>query len=168
MGGSKEADWDAIAEKRAPAGPTISGKDFEKVSPFKALLDKKKDLKLTDAQVAALTTANTSLLDANAARFDLLDSLKKEAKPKTSGEPSAEEQARLVIAREALQGVVRDIRTSYDEAAKNLEALDDAQKSTATSLLAKNTEQMQNMLREKMGGAGGGGGRGRGRPSLHS
>jgi len=164
MGGSKEADWDAIAEKRAPAGPTISGKDFEKVSPFKALLDKKKDLKLTDAQIATLTTANTSLLSANAARFDLLDSLKKEAKPKTSGEPSAEEQARLVIAREALQGVVRDIRTSYDEAAKNLEGLDDTQKETAASLLTKNAEQMQSMLREKMGGAAGGGGRGRGRP----
>jgi hypothetical protein len=167
MGGSKEADWNAIAEKSAPAGPTISAKDFEKVSPFKALLDKKKDLKLTDAQLAAFNTANTTLLAANADRFKLLDSLKKEAKPKTSGDPSAEDEARLVIAREGLQGVVRDIRASYDEAAKNVEGLDDAQKATATSVLAKNTEQMQEMLRDKMGGRGGApGGGGRGRPPV--
>ncbi len=162
MGGAKEADWNAIAEKKAPAGPTISGKDFEKVSPFKYLLDKKKDLKLTDEQIASFTAANTALLASNEARFDLLDSLKKEAKPKTSGDPSVEEEARLVIAREALQGVVRDIRASYADAAKNLEGLDDSQKGTANTLLAKNSEQMQSMLREKMGGGGGG----RGRPPV--
>lgn len=164
MGGSKEADWNAIAEKSAPAGPTITAKDFEKVSPFKALLDKKKDLKLTDAQMTTLATANTGLLAANADRFKALDSLKKEAKPKTSGDPSAEDEARLVIAREALQGVVRDIRASFDEAAKNLEGLDDAQKTAAVAVLTKNTEHMQEMLRDKMGGRGGaapGGGRGR-------
>lgn len=167
MGGSKEADWNAIAEKSAPAGPTISGKDFEKVSPFKALLDKKKDLKLTDAQVTTLTTANTGLLAANADRFKALDSLKKEAKPKTSGDPSAEDEARLVIAREALQGMVRDIRTSYEEAAKNIEGLDDGQKASASAVLAKNAEHMQEMLRDKMGGRGGApGGGGRGRPPV--
>ncbi len=167
MGGSKEADWNAIAEKSAPAGPTITAKDFEKVAPFKALLDKKKDLKLTEAQMATLTTANSGLMAANADRFKALDSLKKEAKPKTSGDPSAEDEAHLVIAREALQGVVRDIRASYEEAAKNLEGLDDAQKATATSVLAKNTEQMQEMLRDKMGGRGGApGGGGRGRPPV--
>lgn len=167
MGGSKEADWNAIAEKSAPAGPTITAKDFEKVSPFKALLDKKKDLKLTEAQLTTLTTANASLLAANADRFKALDSLKKEAKPKTSGDPSAEDETRLVIAREALQGVVRDIRASFDEAAKNLEGLDEGQKSSASAVLAKNTEQMQEMLRDKMGGRGGApGGGGRGRPPV--
>ena len=166
MGGSKEADWDAISEKKAPAGPSITAKDFEKVSPFKALLDKKKDLKLTDAQLAAFTAANTTLLAANAERFALLDSLKKEAKPKTSGEPSAEDEARLVIARESLQGVVRDIRASYEDAAKNIEGLDEAQKAPATAVLSKNAEQMQEMLRDKMGGRGGAPGGGRGRPPV--
>lgn len=169
--GEKEADWNAIAAKSAPAGPTISAKDFEKVSPFKALMDKKKDLKLTDAQLATLKEADAKLLADNAARFTMLDSLKKDARPKTSGTPSAEDEARLVIARESLNGVVRDIRVSFEAAQKEIPGLEDAQQQTAAAVLEKNGEKMQEMLREKMGGRGGGapggGGRGgRGRGSL--
>ncbi len=161
--GEKEANWDNIASKSAPAGPTISGKDFEKVSPFKALMDKKKDLKLTDAQLAAFKEADAKLLADNSARFSMLDSLKKEAKPKTSGDPSVEDQTRMVLARDALNGVVRDIRVSFEAAQKEVAALDDSQKEAAMALLTKNGEKMQEMLREKMGGRGGGGPAGGGR-----
>ena len=34
MGTGKEADWNEVAAKSAPAGPTISAKDFEKASPY--------------------------------------------------------------------------------------------------------------------------------------
>src|SRR5262245_16770138 len=88
--GIKEADIEAGAAKTAPTGPTISSKDFEKASPYKLMLDKKKDLKLTDAQQAAAKEADAKLMAANADRFKLLDSLKKDAKPKTSGTPSTE------------------------------------------------------------------------------
>ena len=86
-GAGKEADWNAVAGKSAPAGPTISARDFEKASPFRLLMDKKKDLKLNDAQIAAVKEADVKLLAANASRFTLLDSLKKDAKPRTSGTP---------------------------------------------------------------------------------
>jgi hypothetical protein len=156
MGTGKEADWDAVATKSAPAGPTISSKDFEKASPYRLMLDKKKDLKLTDAQQVATKEADAALLAANADRFKLLDSLKKDAKPKTSGTPSTEDELRMVLAQDAMSGVVRDIRTSFDAAAKQgLPGLDEAQQKSHQELMKKYDEEMQEMLREKMGGRGG-------------
>ena len=116
-GTGKAADWNAVGAKGGPAGPTISPKDFQEKSIFQLYLDKKKDLKLSDAQVVALKDADAQLKDANADRFKLLDSLKQDAKPRTSGDPSVQEMARLAIAKDALQGVIRDIRSSYDDAA---------------------------------------------------
>jgi len=169
-GAGKSENWDAVTTDKAPAGPTISAKDFEKASPFHLMLDKKKDLKLTDAQVTSVKEADAKLLTANAERFTLLDSLKKDAKPKTSGTPSAEDEVRMVLAREALSGVVRDIRFSFDAAAKEgVPGLDESQQKTAQELIAKYDAEMQDMLREKLGGRGGSGGppagRGGGPPS---
>jgi len=166
MGTGKKEDWSDVASKSAPAGPTISSKDFEKASPYKLMLDKKKDLNLTDAQVGAAKEADAKLLAANADRFKLLDSLKKDAKPKTSGTPSTEEELRLVLARDALTGVVGDIRMSFDAAAREgLPGLDESQQKASQELMKKYNEEMQDMLREKMGGRGGApGGRGRGGP----
>ena len=78
-----------------------------------------------------------------------------------------------MIARESLRGVVADIRSSYDAAAKDaVLSLDESQKPAADKLMEKYHEDMQDMLREKLGGRGGapsgapGGGRG-GRPPLN-
>ena len=158
-GTGKEANWDAVAGKSAPTGPTISAKDFEKASPFRLMLDKKKDLKLTDAQMTAVKEADAKLIASNAARFTLLDSLKKDARPRTSGTPSTEDETRMVIARESLNGVVRDIRLSFDAAAKEgVAGLDEVQQKTTQELMQKYAEEMQDMLRDKLGGRGGGGG----------
>ena len=173
MGGSKRPDMNAIAPKTGPSGPTISPKDFENASVFKLFLDKKKDLKLTDAQLVLMKESDAKLKEANKARFVIMDSLKRDAKPRTSGTPSAEDEAILVIARESLRGVVADIRSSYDAAAKDaVLSLDESQKPAADKLMEKYREEMQDMLREKLGGRGGapsgapGGGRG-GRPPLN-
>ncbi|MCC6242346.1 MAG: hypothetical protein IT353_05870 [Gemmatimonadaceae bacterium] len=154
MGGSKEADWNAITEKSGPAGPTISGKDFEKLSPYKALLDKKKDLKLTDAQTASLTSANSAFLLANQERFKTLDSLKKAIKPGAAGDVAADEETRLVIARESFQTLIREIRASFDSVAKSIDGLDETQKQAAASVLSKNAEETTEMIREKSGARG--------------
>lgn len=156
MGGEKEANWNEVASKKAPPGPTISAKDFEKASPYRLMLDKKKDLKLTDAQQLAAREADAKLLADNADRFKLLDSLKKDAKPKTSGTPSTEDELKMVLAKDALSGVVRDIRTSFDAAAKEgVPGLDEGQQKASSELMKKYNEEMQAMLREKMGGGGG-------------
>ncbi len=163
FGGASKSDMDAIAPKTGPSGPTISAKDFENASVFKLFLEKKKDLKLTDAQKATMKESDEKLKEANKARFALLDSLKHEAKPRTSGTPSIEDQVRLVLARESLDSVVTEIRRSYDAAAKDaVTAVDETQKPEAEKLVEKYAEEMRDMLREKLGGRGGmpGGGRG--------
>jgi hypothetical protein len=157
--GGQKSGFDA--EKNAgPRAPSISGKDFEKASPLADLLDKKKDLKLTDAQVTAMKEADIALRAANTARYKLVDSLRRDLRPGTS----AEDEARVVLAREAMMGVVRDIRASYDAAVKDAVAkLDEGQQKTAQDVLQKNAEDLQEMLRDKMGGRGGApAGRGRG------
>ena len=170
MGGSKRPDMNAVAPKTGPSGPTISPKDFENASVFKLFLDKKKDMKLTDAQLVAMKESDAKLKEANKTRFVIMDSLKRDAKPRTSGTPSADDEAILVMARESLRGVVADIRKSYDTAAKDaVSSLDESQKPAAEKLMEKYHEEMQDMLRDKLGGRGGaqggapGGGRG-GRP----
>lgn len=159
MGGSKEADWSEVT-KDVPKGPTIAGKDFAEASPLAMLLDKKKDLKLTDAQIGSITQAETKLQADNASRFALVDSLRKAMKPSVA--PTAEDEARVALSREAMMGVVRDIRTSFDAASKaSIGALDADQQKKADELLAKHAEKMQKMMRDKMGGGGPGMGGGR-------
>ncbi|MEP6763544.1 MAG: hypothetical protein ABJB66_04490 [Gemmatimonadaceae bacterium] len=138
MGGARDADWSAVAGKTAPSGPTISVKDFENASPFKVLLDRKKDLKLTDAQTTMLKDSDAKLKESNRDRFSAIDSLKRDVKPRTSGTPAAEDEARLVIARDALQSVAHDVQASFDDAAKTVvPMLDDAQKPAARKALDK-------------------------------
>lgn len=60
-GTGKAADWNAVGAKGGPAGPTISPKDFQEKSIFQLYLDKKKDLKLSDAQVVAFKDADAKL-----------------------------------------------------------------------------------------------------------
>ena len=171
MGGSNDVDWNKVASKSGPGGPSISGKDFENTTPFKFIVERKKDLKLTDAQVAAFKDADLKLKAANQSKFVLIDSIKKDAKPRTSGDPSAEDMARMALAREALQSVVHDVQTSFDNAAKAaLPMLDEPQRAEGQKALDKYNQEMEDMLRERLGGgrsggpgAGGGrGGRGRG------
>ncbi|MEN9591682.1 MAG: hypothetical protein RJA21_134 [Gemmatimonadota bacterium] len=151
--GSPDADWNAIA-RSGPSGPTIAGKDIERASPLALFIEKKKDLKLSDAQLSTLKEADASLRAANAARYGLVDSLKKEMKV-TSGTPSAEDEARVVIARDAMMALIRDVRASYDSAAASVTgALDESQRGKAQELLLKHAEEMQEMLRAKMGGRG--------------
>lgn len=162
MGGAKKADWNSV-EASAPRGPTISAKDLEKISPLRLFVDKKKDLKLSDAQLALLKDADAKLKTDNATRFQLVDSLKKELRGK-SGTLSAEDEAKMVLGREALMTTVSEIRASYEAAAKAaIAGFDDGQKKTAEELLAKEEEDNREMLRDKLGGGGGMGGGGGGR-----
>lgn len=170
MGGSKEIDWNAVTTKGGVGGPTITSKDLESATPFKFILDRKKDIKLTEPQMTSLKASDLALKESNKQRFLLIDSLKKEARPKTSGTPSAEDEVRLVVSKEALQVTVREVKKSYDDAAKlALPMLDEPQRAEGQKALDKYNEEMNDLLREKLGGRGAGGpppggrgGRGRG------
>jgi hypothetical protein len=154
-GGSKEADWNAVTAD-VPKGPTISAKDFIEASPLAMLLDKKKDLKLTDAQLVAIKAADEKLQADNKARYERVDSLKKLMRPSVA--PTTEDEMRLALSRDAMQSVVLEIRESQDAETKAIvQTLDADQQKTVATLLEKHAEKTQKMLRDKMGGGGRGG-----------
>ena len=160
MGGSRDADFGFA--NQASSGPSLAGKDLEKLSPIAFFAEKKKDLKLSEPQLLAMRESDSALRSANASRYKAVDSLRKAMKPGTS----TEDIARAAIARDAMMGVVQEIRGSYDAAAKDAVAtLDAAQQATAQELLVKYGEEFQQTMRSKLGargGAAGPAGRGRG------
>ncbi len=140
--------------KSAPTGPNLSSKDFESMSPIRFLFDKRKDLKLSDEQTRQFKDADGKLREKNSPLLKAVDSLVREMKP-TSSVASTEDQVRSVVAREALMGVIGEIRENYDRSVKELmPSLDDAQKTTALSLLQKQSKENEETLREKMGVGG--------------
>lgn len=112
--GEPDVDWNAVA-KNGSTGPAFSAKDVDGMNAFKALVEKRKDLKLTDDQLARFKGFETALHEKNAPLGKAVDLLRKAMKP-GSGTPSAEDEARMVIAREGLMGVLRQARSNNDAA----------------------------------------------------
>jgi len=107
----------------------------ENISPIKLLIDKRKDLKLTDEQVKQIKNVESTLKDKNQGLFKALDSLRKEIK---SGSQSDDGRSRAMNAQREVMGVLGDIRTNYDAALKEaIPLLDEAQQKTANEALQK-------------------------------
>lgn len=153
--GVPDADWNAVTN--ANKGVKLSKGDLENVSPIKLLLDKKKDLKLSDDQVNKLKELEGKLKETNEPSFKALDSLKRLAQPPLhSGEPKDDERDRMMTARRSLGAVVGTIRGNYEASAKDAMAiLDETQQKTAGDLLTKQKEEAEDMIREKLGGGRG-------------
>lgn len=152
--GEKSADWNSV--ESANKGVKLSKGDLENVSPIKLLIDKKKDLKLSDDQVNKLKELDGKLKETNEPSFKALDSLKRAAQPPLrAGEPSDEERDRMMSARRGISAVVGTIRGNYESSAMDAMALlDESQQKAAADLLKKQKEQADDMLREKLGGRG--------------
>jgi hypothetical protein len=151
---------DSIA-RAMPSGPKLNSRDIEGISPMRFLLDKRKDLKLTDDQQKQIKDADGKLKEKNAAMLKQVDSLVREMKPGGMMQ-SAEDEARVVIARDALRKVIGEIRVNYDAGLKEmLTKLDEAQNTTVQSLLPKQQQENADMLRERLGSRSGGGAGGR-------
>jgi hypothetical protein len=139
-----------------PSGPTLRGRDIEDHNPLKALIDKRKDLKLTDDQVNSLKTTQSDLKKGNEARFKAVDSLVREMRPPLN--PTTESRVRSQLARQEVMATIAAIDSSYNEPAKSLVAtLDAEQQSKAAEILSKAHQEAQKDIRQKLGG-------GRGRP----
>lgn len=153
FGGGKagrEADWDRINGENA-GGLQLSNKDLESISPIKLLVDKRKDLKLTDDQQKQIKGMESPLKEKNQPLFKALDSLRGEMK-----RSQYSQEARPVATRAEVVRVVSGIRENYAAALKEAMALlDDAQRTTATELAQKQTDDADKMVREKLGGEGG-------------
>jgi hypothetical protein len=148
--GEKSADW-SFDNK---AGVKLSKGDLENVSPIKLLIDKKKDLKLSDDQVNKLKELEGKLKETNEPSFKVLDSLKRAAQPPLrSGDPTDEERDRMMTARRGLGAVVATIRDNYESSAKDaMGFLDETQQKAAADLVAKQKDEADKMIREKLDG----------------
>jgi hypothetical protein len=155
-GGSSRTRGDTKADF-TDMGSTIklSNKDLENVSPLKLLIDKRKDLKLTDDQLAKLKDREDKLKESMKPSFGALDSLRRIATP-AGRTPDEGDQARMMATRRQFTLIVAGIRSQYDVAASEvIPTLDEAQQKQATDLVQKQRAEADDMLRDKLGVAPG-------------
>jgi hypothetical protein len=157
-GGRTQADrkTDLMDKDDSPKGVALRTRDVEDVSPLKLLIDKRKDLKLTDAQLAQLKDADGKLKEKNQPLMKALDSLIHESRAPGVLAPDKQQEV-MRGARNGLMEVMKDVRANYDAAAKDAVAqLDAEQQPKANEMLEKQRQDAEKMLRERMGGGGGG------------
>jgi len=143
---------DLFSKDSAPQGPALRVRDVEDQSPIKLLIDKRKDLKLTEPQLSQLKDAENKLKNTNAPLLKAVDSLVREVKS-TAGASSDDGRSRARSARLALMAALSDIRTNYDASAKEaLAGLDADQQSKGAELLDKQKKDAEKFLQERLGG----------------
>jgi hypothetical protein len=146
-GATKKTEFFDKSEKK---GPTIRVRDIEDLSSIHLLIDKRKDLKLSDAQVNALKDGENKVKEKNAPVLKIADSLIHELMV-TRSNNSEEEKSRLRNAQADLVNTAAQARDNYDAAAKEVMSTFDAdQQAKANDLLAKQRADGDRMLREKM------------------
>jgi len=149
--GEPSADWKSVLGANS-GGIRISNRDIENISPLKLLLDKHKDLKLSDDQVNRIKELQSKLAAENEEPFKVRYSLRRESQP-PAREPTEEDRARMSGARRAFGATVQTIRDRYEAALKDaLPALDDTQQKAAGELLDKQRKDADDMLHDKLGG----------------
>jgi hypothetical protein len=144
-------DSATFGDDNMPKGPAIRGRDLEDLNPIKLLIDKRKDLKLSDAQVDGLKKQESQVKDKNQSLYKAVDSLAHEMRPPMNS--TAESEARIRDARHDLDAAVTSIRGNYDAAATEAAGGFDAdQKAKANELFAKLKEDSDKRIRDKMKG----------------
>jgi len=134
-------------------GLQLSNGDVEDMSPIKLLIDKRKDLKLSDERLKELKDLENKLKEKVKPSFKALDSLRREMRPGASDEA----RSRSAAARGSVMPVVTTIRESYDEAYKEaLPLLDESQQKMANDLVQKQKTESDETLKAKLEGRGGG------------
>jgi hypothetical protein len=127
-------------------------RDVEDLSPIKLLIDKRKDLKLTDAQLSQLKDSEGNLKDKNASLLKGIDSLTRDLRS-AMGSPSDDGRARARDARMGLMTTLGEIRANYEASAKDVLVTFDAdQQSKATELLDKQRQETDKFLQERVNG----------------
>ncbi len=143
----------------------LSNGDVEEMSPIKRLIDRRKDLQLSDAQVKQFKDLEAEMKARNEHMFKQLDSLRKDMT--FSGQPSDDAFTRIANDREAVTDLVGNIRLSYNETLKRaMERLDEGQKPKAQALVDQLNDEADQTLEKKLNPRGEGreGGGRRGRP----
>jgi hypothetical protein len=152
-GGRTQADkkTSLFDKQEMPKGVDIRVRDLEDQSPLHLLIDKRKDLKLTDAQLAQLKDAEGKLNEKNALVYKSADSLIKATR--LTSDASDEAKTRAMTARRMLPDVIQTLHESYDAAAKDAVALlEGEQQSKAKDMLDKQKADAEKFNREHIGG----------------
>ena len=149
---SRAAEHDEMfGQDSTPKGPSLRTRDVEDFSPIHMLIDKHKDLKLSDAQVDGLKKSEQSLREKNAPLLKALDSLVREMRPPLNS--TDESRAHIRDAGIALHETLQSISANYDAAFKEATSSYDAdQQAKANELYAKLKEEGEKRVGEKMGG----------------
>ena len=133
------------------AGLRLSNGDVEDMDPVRRLLDKRKDLKLTDEQQKQLRGIDDKLKESNQPAFKVLDSLRQAMRPRAGMDADAE-RARITLTRENVISVLTTIRRNYSDGLTGaLGLLDALQKPKADELLGKQSAETEEALRDKLG-----------------
>jgi hypothetical protein len=133
-----------------PVGPTLRSGDVEDLNPVDLLVDKRKDLKLTDVQISQLKDSASTLRERTAPLLREVDSLVRVLKSGAASQ-SADDRVRTRDARQAINGVLTEIRTAYDSAAGSTRTLlDPDQQTKANELIGKRREKAEKAIREKL------------------
>lgn len=133
-----------------PKGPSLRARDIDDQNPLKLLIDKRKDLKLSDAQITALRDAESKLRTDNQPLLRTVDSLVHEMRPPV-GSPSDEDRNRIRNARMSVVSVLGSVWANDDMAAKEaVAALDADQQTKANALLEKQKDDRQKLVQDKL------------------
>ena len=145
--GDKSADYSNMGGNAFK----LSNRDLENISPIKLLIDKRKDLKLTDDQIAKLKEREDKLKESTKPAFGALDSLRRVAAP-AGRTPDEGDVARVSATRRVFADVIRGLRTQYDVAFNDaLPILDETQQKQANELVQKQRSEADDMISDKLG-----------------
>jgi hypothetical protein len=150
-GGRTQADkrTELMDKTEIPKGIDVRVRDLEDQSPLHLLIDKRKDLNLTDAQLSQLKDAEEKLKEKTAPTLKSADSLIRATRLTASS--SDAEKSRAQSARGTLMEVVKTLNESYDAARKDAVALLDAQQQPkANEMLDKQRQDAEKFLRDRM------------------
>jgi hypothetical protein len=144
-------DKDSSSAKQAPA---VRARDIEDMSPIKLIIDKRKDLKLTDAQISQLKDSDGKLKEKNAPLLKAIDSLVRDLRWNAgSRAPSDEDRARMRNAHMGLMSTVGEIRANYEASAKEaLASFDADQQTKVNETLEKQRQETDKYLQERLNG----------------
>lgn len=147
--------FDKDSSSRLP--PVLRVRDVEDQSPIKLLIDKRRDLKLTEAQLSQLKDSESKLKEKNAPLLRAVDSLARDLRS-GMGSQSDDARSRARNARMGLMTTLSEVRANYDASAKDAVATFDAdQQIKATELVDKQKQEAEKLLQERIGvGARGG------------
>ena len=152
----------------APMGPRGGGmpkfataKELERFNAADALLNDQKKLKLTEPQIAQLTTLRASLFEKNADILVRYDSVRRNFKPPAaltdnrgpvdeSSMPSQEEMMKLGEQMRAMMTLAEELLARRPEqVAACLAMVDDTQRERATKVLEDQTNELRKQVPER-------------------